>query len=272
MTYRIEERHYYSTYYFANVISRILQDPLPYIRNLEAFCGDASTQYFLRPFPRWSALHSFITFVVEDLFYEEDLEGEERYTKTGALWTEHAMKHHGISFQSFADWARETNSDASDADALHDWYCEMTISEPFEKLTDAITRDVFATLFSNRTVLLALNELIAGHVIDALIFDEQILPFVTKKNRAKRVTIPQWASRAVFYRDRGRCTVCQADLTGLLSAQFERHVDHIVPLARGGINDVTNLQLLCSSCNIGKAAKAPSTSRLYEPWYDDRAN
>lgn len=32
-------------------------------------------------------------------------------------------------------------------------------------------------------------------------------------------------------------------------------VDHIVPLSRGGTNDLDNLQLLCRSCNSIKSAK-----------------
>lgn len=35
------------------------------------------------------------------------------------------------------------------------------------------------------------------------------------------------------------------------------HVDHIQPLALGGSNDKTNLQLLCPTCNTKKSAKHP---------------
>ena len=33
------------------------------------------------------------------------------------------------------------------------------------------------------------------------------------------------------------------------------HVDHVVPIARGGTNDVKNLQLLCPKCNLRKGAR-----------------
>jgi len=35
------------------------------------------------------------------------------------------------------------------------------------------------------------------------------------------------------------------------------HVDHIVPLAQGGTNDITNFQALCPKCNLSKGAKMP---------------
>lgn len=34
-------------------------------------------------------------------------------------------------------------------------------------------------------------------------------------------------------------------------------VDHIVPLARGGSNELDNLQILCWHCNTSKGAKCP---------------
>lgn len=50
---------------------------------------------------------------------------------------------------------------------------------------------------------------------------------------------------------KGRCAVCKTDITK------DRHLDHVVPLARGGTNDDLNVQLLCPSCNYSKHAKDP---------------
>jgi 5-methylcytosine-specific restriction endonuclease McrA len=56
--------------------------------------------------------------------------------------------------------------------------------------------------------------------------------------------------RALLELQRGRCTCC-----GKKMEKF--HVDHIVPLSRGGSNGKENIQLLCPTCNCGKGAKDP---------------
>ena len=66
-------------------------------------------------------------------------------------------------------------------------------------------------------------------------------------------TRPEWnrlrieVSPIVYMRDGFRCRSCGAttDLT----------VDHIVPLVRGGTNELRNLQTLCRSCNSRKGGR-----------------
>ena len=48
------------------------------------------------------------------------------------------------------------------------------------------------------------------------------------------------------------------------------HLDHVVPLARGGLHEDANLQLLCPPCNLNKHAKDPDewaqqNGRLFAP-------
>lgn len=51
----------------------------------------------------------------------------------------------------------------------------------------------------------------------------------------------------VLTRDGHRCRVCgnSGDVEPL-------HVDHIIPISRGGRSDLANLQTLCQTCNLGK--------------------
>jgi 5-methylcytosine-specific restriction endonuclease McrA len=39
------------------------------------------------------------------------------------------------------------------------------------------------------------------------------------------------------------------------SPSNEGTIDHIIPVSRGGTNDVDNLRLLCRSCNSKKGAR-----------------
>lgn len=56
---------------------------------------------------------------------------------------------------------------------------------------------------------------------------------------------------ALYQAQRGRCVSCR----GKLGDSYHR--DHVVPLSLGGSNDISNIQLLCESCNLSKGAKDP---------------
>lgn len=53
----------------------------------------------------------------------------------------------------------------------------------------------------------------------------------------------------VFKRDGFKCQYCGAHPPNVLL-----HVDHIVPVAEGGENDIDNLATACVACNLGKHA------------------
>jgi 5-methylcytosine-specific restriction endonuclease McrA len=59
----------------------------------------------------------------------------------------------------------------------------------------------------------------------------------------------------IFDRQNGRCANCHDRL--VKSGKQKFHVDHIVPLAKGGSNWPANLQCLCPACNLRKHAKDP---------------
>jgi len=53
-----------------------------------------------------------------------------------------------------------------------------------------------------------------------------------------------------------RCHLC-----GGLIPIGQRHVDHIVPLSRGGQHSVRNLEIACAECNLRKHTKTPAEFR-----------
>jgi 5-methylcytosine-specific restriction endonuclease McrA len=55
----------------------------------------------------------------------------------------------------------------------------------------------------------------------------------------------------LFALQKGRCACCGAALSG------DTHLDHIMPIALGGVNKDSNMQLLTQRCNNQKHAKHP---------------
>lgn len=67
----------------------------------------------------------------------------------------------------------------------------------------------------------------------------------------KRINLTAKIRNKVFERDAGKCGYCE----GQLLYDETWHIDHIVPVSRGGTNDEANLVLSCVACNLKKAAK-----------------
>ncbi|WP_071517334.1 HNH endonuclease [Geitlerinema sp. PCC 9228] len=66
-------------------------------------------------------------------------------------------------------------------------------------------------------------------------------------SRTRRISIPKQVRQYVFQRDRYQCQSC-----GKTATKCQLTVDHIIPLVRGGKNDISNLQTLCRRCNQRK--------------------
>ena len=69
-------------------------------------------------------------------------------------------------------------------------------------------------------------------------------------SKPKRITIPLNIRWAVQKRDHNRCVLCGACPSNDHSVELE--IDHIIPVAKGGGNEMENLQTLCWKCNQGK--------------------
>jgi len=66
-----------------------------------------------------------------------------------------------------------------------------------------------------------------------------------------RVPIPAGLRFAVLRRDGFRCAYCgQGEGDGV-----KLHIDHLVPVALGGKNEIDNLVTACQHCNLGKSAQ-----------------
>lgn len=63
----------------------------------------------------------------------------------------------------------------------------------------------------------------------------------------ERASLSPEVRMRIYQRDHGTCVYCGVSLS---AAEF--HVDHRLPLARGGSNDEANLCATCPNCNLRK--------------------
>ena len=272
------EMKYYNVYYYCNIIDNLLHyftSSLDWVTT-----GAQFTEPFfegeIENFPKYSALHAFCDFAVRQLMFEDaeaQLEKiQDKYDelsidnkaqrlrmafkhggKDGCfLEVDRLFKMYGIKHETFFSYLVN-----NDFDFIIDAYNEFTAFDG--DLDDAIThlsRELFYVLFQNRDFLYRFNCYMANANTET-------------KNRCN---IPQWVKRAVKYRDRGKCVCCGKDLSGTLDCEDEAsvHFDHMVSIHSGGLNDVCNIQLLCSNCNLQKSADS-YTSQRYKDWYDFEA-
>ncbi|WP_054112979.1 HNH endonuclease [Marinagarivorans algicola] len=113
------------------------------------------------------------------------------------------------------------------------------------ELGKILVKEVFTLLFSDREAMKAFNIKIAEYLGE----------------RTERCRYwPKWLERALFCREKGLCAICKADLSSMFHVHGKLAIDHIVPIAMFGVNDPTNLQILCEECNSRKSGNKITTS------------
>lgn len=73
----------------------------------------------------------------------------------------------------------------------------------------------------------------------------------TGKSRTTRGSIPKRMRTEIYLRDKFTCQFCQISPT-----KNELTIDHLIPLALGGLDEVTNYVTCCLSCNMRKADRS----------------
>lgn len=266
---------YYETYYFANIIRNILHEPLDYVRNLDDFFGDERWLNFVGRFPKYSAFHYFIEFIVESVLFEDlkrvDFDAIRAANDRRRLPVNRALDYYEIPHSSFVDWLSESDTSFDDAttDDAYEYFLALCDDGPVGYLLDRIVAEVFFVMFPNRRVMQQFNQMIAGEVASSTVDEipDELRDQFRRDGVLDRCHIPSWVQKAVFFRDRGQCVLCKTDISGLVNVSAIKNFDHIVPLSLGGLNDVTNIQLLCASCNNDKRDRNSVTSDVYETWF-----
>ncbi len=250
-------------------------------------------EYYVTPFQRWTTLHVFTDFFIDQIIFEDfDRASRTKYIPRTAcrntycratpawLLAADLMQSYGFDvsevMSELGKWVEAgapccpTTYEQQSGPNFDVW--DSIDSSEYSELLQQLTEEVFFVLFANRTFLHKFNAHLVSWVRnsepDEWLENNNLFRKSGRDGATlKRVSIPAWAKRAVFFRDRGRCCVCERDLGGTYSPVNRAQYDHIVPLAGGGLNDVSNLQLLCENCNNKKRANRHEPSRIYERWF-----
>jgi hypothetical protein len=78
---------------------------------------------------------------------------------------------------------------------------------------------------------------------------DKVREWSTTRHKRKTGRLPKNTVKNKMLLQSGLCIYCKCDVT------IKYHVDHIIPLAKGGKHEPSNIQILCPSCNVKKSAK-----------------
>lgn len=227
-------------------------------------------------FSKESYLHSYCEWVITQMIWDDSENTADLIRKCakmhkeqdweGTLWVDRLLNRYQSDPNGRSDFFSyygekldhlEQLTDEEIEDYIYDYLSELTLSDWYEECVVKLAQEMFYLLFQNRDFLFRFNCLLSGYHQMACIEPEP------------HINIPQWAKRAVWFRDRGCCVFCGKDLSGTLNNLGDRaiHYDHMISLADFGLNDVANLQLTCQECNLRKLSKSETSSK-YHQWYD----
>lgn len=244
----LQEFRYNSIYELADLIDGSVKD--------EVCFWNYNEEYFIEicsKFSKDTLLHLYIVITAINFYRRDFRKNPELYEEDDDLEKWYSLfKTYSVEFKK-PNFKKDQSPEA--------WLNSEI--QAFYSLFEKMAEEVFYILFANRDFLLKFNSIVATTVKETL-FPSHL---ITRKGTLRRVSIPQWAKKAVYHREKGRCVFCNSDLTGIINVFNTSNYDHIVPLDLFGANDPCNLQLSCEKCNKSKNNKAGATSNFYMPWW-----
>lgn len=75
-----------------------------------------------------------------------------------------------------------------------------------------------------------------------------------RRARKADATIEHFTRQEIIDRDKSTCHLC-----GKHCDPIDIHLDHVIPLSRGGDHSRENVKVACSQCNMRKGARIPSS-------------
>jgi len=130
-----------------------------------------------------------------------------------------------------------------------DWIFQCKKSQRADDLQDLIAafRDIFNP--QANCCSWGVDKIFSGSELSK-VYCQKVYPekFFKKK---KRKQLSRKLRYSILERDGFRCNAC-----GMSASDGAiLHVDHRIAVVNGGTNDLSNLQTLCSDCNLGKGAR-----------------
>ena len=245
----------FTPYWFAHVIFNVVRQGSAFARNLEELFGDMRASSLCNPFPRFSNLHAFIEDVTTDILLEGIGTGQDE----GYQLLRDFLKHAGLP--------TDTLTVIEERGLAEMWGEPLWVSAH-----ESLVEEVFHILFRDVVLLSRFNQLTSDYIISFGEYVDGTDARFTKRGRLKRQHVPQIIKNAIFHRDGGECRSCKRSLDRIVNPEMTERYDHIIPLAEGGANDVTNLQLLCERCNSSKSSRLDPVSPHYIRAYPLRAS
>ncbi len=244
-------------YEFASLVEGCVVDPLTFIE-LGIEDDTSLIERLLKPH-KLTLLHEYIFTMIRVWQSQDYRNNPDYYMDAAPERLRQIFEEYRLPLTVFpADEAHE------DSYVFYKWFQEN--QESFFQYWEQVTDEVFHIVFANRRFLqrfgLSLAEYLTSELSDGSEARKMIGRRICRPGR-----YPMWLKTAVFHRDHGRCVFCMCDLSGLISTDRRVHLDHIVPLNRGGSNDPSNFQLLCEACNLEKSDRSSRAGRLYIPWW-----
>lgn len=273
----LTEMNYLDVYLLCQTANNLLRGGFE--RLIDEFFGNLFDEQITPAFSKESYLLRYCEWVINQMIWDDTENTAELIRKCykmprgadweGTLWVDRLINQYRADQDEKADFFSfyeneirnvEQLTDEEIDDYIYNYLSELTLSGWYEECARKLAREMFYILFQNRDFLLVFNDMLARY---------RWLSISDGSEPEKRPSIPQWAKRAVWFRDRGCCVFCGKDLSGVANNLGDRaiHYDHMVSLADCGINDVSNLQLTCRDCNLKKLKKS-GTSNKYQNWYE----
>lgn len=207
---------------------------------------------------KWSLLHAALLLYINTIFDDFKLHRRDMLYLVATEY-EAVLLYNDVLFTKLSPYPEEMDTEYEIVMLPYIEYLRKQIP------VTAIVQSTFQLLFGDRNFLFHFNKVAALSIKNLKQKDHPDI--CSKDGILKRVGIPDWLKKGVFYRDKGRCALCTKDLTGVIATAESLHYDHIYPLAEGGSNDPTNFQLLCEICNLEKRAKIMTPSDIYPVYW-----